>query len=398
MRLEEEVLAECCKATLDSGPLRACLNGPVKWPLLRELAKWHGLRPLLALQIEKTCPEIIPAVVQEQLCRDARLVAARNLSLVAELGKILGLLTAQGIPAFSLKGPALAVLAYGDVALREFEDLDIFIHRESFAKASGVLAELGYRADLYLRDTGEFYLESNHQLTFSHVASGIRVELHWSLQERRFLDVDLKPEEWWDRLQLTTIRGVVGYSLAPADLVLFLCSHGAKHAWERWKWLYDVGALIQRCPSDTWGTVLNNAVRLGAMPVLLVSLALAAEFTGVPLPGVIRNAIDGEESFGSRLKGIKRSLALAPKAPVLSTALLHLHLHTGLRAQAGYVRRLAFTPTAGDWGRFLLKPPFLFLYPVLRPIRLLGQRLFYLRNSSPRTTKAGRSPNRYPPE
>jgi hypothetical protein len=60
--------------------------------------------------------------------------AARNMKMTAELLRILDALKEAGIKAMPLKGPVLAQQLYGDVALRQFSDLDILVAREDANK------------------------------------------------------------------------------------------------------------------------------------------------------------------------------------------------------------------------------------------------------------------------
>jgi hypothetical protein len=161
-----------------------------------------------------------------------------------------------------------------------------------------------------------------------------------------------------------------------------------------------VGRLLESLSSDTWELALNNAIGLDAAPVLLFGLALAADFTGASLPAVIRHAIEDEKAFHRRLNVTKRCIDLAPKAPLLAAAMLQLQLHHGLRRWAEYGRRHLFVPTAGDWEQFRLRPPLLFLYPVLRPFRLTIGRLFpdACKSTKARAPRAGKSLSQYPPE
>ncbi len=51
------------------------------------------------------------------------------LQLVGVLAAMTARLAASGIEAISIKGPALAMLAFGDASLRQCRDLDVLISR-----------------------------------------------------------------------------------------------------------------------------------------------------------------------------------------------------------------------------------------------------------------------------
>ena len=75
-------------------------------------------------------------------------LAIHALYLTAELLRILRLLDAHAIRAVPLKGPALAQSLYGDLALREFCDLDVLVQETDLRKARGLLEAQGYHLDL----------------------------------------------------------------------------------------------------------------------------------------------------------------------------------------------------------------------------------------------------------
>ena len=68
----------------------------------------HGVMPLVARNLHSTCPDVVPPDVLVRLQGDFAGNSARNLFLLSELFKILGLLADRGIPAIPLKGPVLA--------------------------------------------------------------------------------------------------------------------------------------------------------------------------------------------------------------------------------------------------------------------------------------------------
>ncbi len=78
--------------------------------------------------------------------------ALSNLHLTRELARLAGLLSATSIEAIAFKGPILALQAWGDLALRQFNDLDLLVHAADAARVVDLLIEDGYRA-AHLRST-----------------------------------------------------------------------------------------------------------------------------------------------------------------------------------------------------------------------------------------------------
>ena len=68
-----------------------------------------------------------------------------NLFMTGELFKLLDLFGAHGIGAIPYKGPTLAALAYGNLALREFDDLDLLLPERDIPRARDLLIAQGFR-------------------------------------------------------------------------------------------------------------------------------------------------------------------------------------------------------------------------------------------------------------
>ncbi len=64
---------------------------------------------------------------------------------MGELQRILDIFKSHGITAIPYKGPVLAIQAYGNLAFREFGDLDIFIQKQDFLKVKELLLDNGYK-------------------------------------------------------------------------------------------------------------------------------------------------------------------------------------------------------------------------------------------------------------
>src|SRR5436190_22291660 len=102
------------------------------WNVVVGLAKRHGTLPLLSEYFGGQSTASIPPAVADQLRAAHRSHASRCLKLSGVLVKIMGSLRSQGIRVLTFKGPTLALLAYGDTALRRFNDLDVWVHPADF--------------------------------------------------------------------------------------------------------------------------------------------------------------------------------------------------------------------------------------------------------------------------
>jgi hypothetical protein len=81
--------------------------------------------------------------------------------------------------------------------------------------------------------------------------------------------------------------------MAPEELLIVLCVHGSKHAWERLKWVADVAELLRAHRLD-WQRVFSTATKWKCRRMLLLGLALADRLMKIPLPPDILSAISAD--------------------------------------------------------------------------------------------------------
>lgn len=148
MIAEAEIARACARASLthDSrARLGDLLAQPVDWPRLIELAERHGLLPLVSHHLTASFGPTVPGSVREELHARARALVGRNLMMTSELIRVVRRLETYGIPALPYKGPALALTAYGSLALRAFDDLDLLVARRHVRDATRLMLEDGYQ-------------------------------------------------------------------------------------------------------------------------------------------------------------------------------------------------------------------------------------------------------------
>jgi len=242
-----------------------------------------------------------------ELTQFFRANAIKNLYLTAELLRILRLLDAQGIRAVPLKGPALAQSLYGDLALREFCDLDVLVQETDLRKARELLEAQGYHLDASLDPRGEAaHIRNEQDYPFRHPAKGILIELHWRFAPRWFA-FPLAPSQVWPRLQPMHLAGREVPSFCPEHLFLFLAAHGAKHRWCALKWLCDLAQLIHRHPRLDWEWIVDQARRSHAVRVLLLGIHLAAQL-GAPVPPELKERAQRDPKVQALAAGVWRDI------------------------------------------------------------------------------------------
>ncbi len=127
--------------------------------------------------------------------------------LTRELLKLLGLFDAHGVRAIPYKGPTLAAIAYGNLALREFDDLDVLVDEPDVPKAKELLVSMGYLPQYHLSNAQEVALLRHHYAQgFSRSDVDSTIELHWRIAERHF-SFPLTLEGVWERLEHIHLSG-----------------------------------------------------------------------------------------------------------------------------------------------------------------------------------------------
>jgi hypothetical protein len=370
-RQEIDILVYCAR-TVTGGEkphrLRTLLKPDVNWDRVFVAADKHRIVPLVNQCLSAARLKEVPLKALERFRAHARFGAKRNLALAAELQRLLHMFQAHGIQAVPLKGPLLALTAYGDLALRQFLDLDILVRKEDFRQATDLLLGRAYR----------LMNDHDYEWQFLRTASGTWVDIHWDLVKDNW-PYPIIADGLWDRLEAFTLGGQEIRTLGPEDLLLFLCVHGAKHVWQRLSWLCDLAACIRAHPGLDWPGVVQLAKRLGSQRMLFLGVLLASDVLGAGIPrGVLRPA---------RADGLARFLAVTIQRRFYAEAdeLLYPHnrfrlmMHGPPRHRSWYVfcdyyqRYFSRWVTPCERDRALIAlPPFLhFLYYPLRFLRLV---------------------------
>jgi hypothetical protein len=120
---------------------RLC-DAELNWPRILELGEHHGVLSLVYQALRESAARV-PVEVRDDFASRYDQNVRRNLRFTAELFRILDGLESAGIAAIPYKGPVLAQTAYGDLALRNFSDLDVLVPRKEVLPAKEVLRSLG---------------------------------------------------------------------------------------------------------------------------------------------------------------------------------------------------------------------------------------------------------------
>ncbi len=335
-------------------------------------ARAHGILPVLCRELD-SLQHLVPPDVQARLREDAQDIARRNLALVGELLQLSELLTRHHIPFLALKGPALALLAYGDPALRQFRDLDILVRRSDVTRASDVLTARGYQPRLKLTPAREAAFRAafcEHEFARP---DGMLVELHWAFFPRAF-GFSLRFEDALAQGQPVRLGGSIVQTLGPEDLLVYLCAHGTYHRWVRLEWIVDVARLAGRAAAIDWSQVLERARALGAARMLRVGLLLAHDLFAVRLPErVTRNLLSDPAAVSLASHAQRRLFLHLPKLEGAWAHWYHARAHDRLRDRVACLGRALITLSPRDWALVPLPDRLYPLYYLIRPLRLAAK-------------------------
>jgi hypothetical protein len=241
---------------------------------------WAALGRIPGLEIPQ------PAKKELQKRSDAsRMQAVKH---CMHLAAVLKTFNRARIPVMAMKGPILSYELYGDLGLRQSHDLDLVVLPEDLAKAQDCLENMGWHLNCtYFPMTPrqwEEHWRMEYHLGFIYPHRDCHLELHW----RDRWDTPGQNNARWARSIPSVWQGCSHLAMNPIDQVLYLCSHGAEHAWFRAKWLGDLARIHVEGRLD-WQAALDQASRTGQERTLLACLRILQDVYGLPMPDLPGN-------------------------------------------------------------------------------------------------------------
>jgi hypothetical protein len=357
---------------------RAVVQTLPDWDKTIALAEFHGTIPQLQQHLSRLPEGIVPAPVRQALADRCRGIAARNLLLTRRLTEACAALEGAGIRVLAFKGPTLAILGYGDLSLRQFNDIDMLIHPADFQRALETARQLGYDFGFRITPSQQIqYARAMGQVALRD-AQGTLLELHTKLTDRAYhfpLDFDAL----WSRRQPVALHDHTLHTLGNEDLLLYAAAHGTKHAWPCLGWVLDLVQLVTRNANADWAGLLQRATAMRCRRLLLLSLELARDTLGLELPAAVAQACAADRAAlrlaGERARRLKDG-DIEHSESAFRTAGFQLRSRDRLSDGAAFLWATIFEAHLTDWQAINLPSGWEFLYPIARPLRLV---LKYLR-------------------
>jgi hypothetical protein len=280
----------------DLNRVRILLVPQLDWDAVLRLADHHGTSSLLYQNLEPFA-NIVPSAVLTSLRQSYERNIHKSLFLTRELIRILECLDSLRIEVIPYKGVVLSETYYGDMAMRQSGDMDLFVRKQDVGRIKSAVRELGYTPRVLIPEDAEAdYIASGYECTFDSHAGKESLELQWALQPR-FYAVDFDMDGLFERAVNATIAGRSVKTPSPEDLLLVLSVHAAKHVWGRLIWLCDIAQIVKRQDLN-WDWVRAQARELGIERILHITLLLANRFLADADSGADRKMQPGRQSCG----------------------------------------------------------------------------------------------------
>jgi len=267
------------------------------------------------------------------------------------------------------KGPTLAALAYNDIALRQFGDLDILVKREDFYDVQNVFLALDYSIGVTL----------DWEYTLINHDNGVALDIHREITPKNFsfsLDFNLLQR----RLRPVAIGSERVNTLRAEDTLIILCIQLVKDAWEthalRLSKLCDISELLAAQPDIDWRLVSETAKALGCSRIVSFGTFAAHRLLGAPETAIAVNHKIGDHDLSFLINHLLSQLFDVGSTESLAGEASH-KFHYKLRERwqdkvfpLCYPLLSKVTPNEKDREFVALPSTLEALYFIVRPVRL----------------------------
>lgn len=360
--------------------VEAAVRGVDDWEAVLDIARVHAVEPALYRHLTALPEGSVPPSVLDTLTEGHRTSLQRGLQLTSELTRVVDRFAGRGVPAIPFKGPVLAQLAYGDVTARRYGDLDFVVRRADVPRVSDALGSLGYEladdspVDVEDVVAGRSVLHPPTEYHFVRERDNSHVEVRW-LFGSTHRPTDYGFDTLRERCCPVSLPGGTVHSLSPADYLVVLARHGAKHCWARLGWVADVAALLRTGTVD-WDDVDERAGAAGVDRDVLLAALLVDELTDVTVPEDRLRRARADCRLGALLDVVEARLLTTPtlrsdQIPFDDELAFDLALSAGPQGRARVYLSTALTPTESDYHRLPLPRRLHPLYYLSHPLRVL---------------------------
>ncbi len=375
MSPETELVLCLCRTPLTRQTrdrVQSILNSGMDWDIVFAQAGRWELEPAVFSNLCSIDAGTIPDDVRaraELVARESRAVAMSRSLFVCDLWTRF---RSEGIEVIVVKGPSVAVLAYDDPSLRTFSDADFLLRERDIDRAVALLLAEGYGAD-YDQKNQQILLRGQHALEFS--SGGKKVELHTALMSRH-LRLDIDDANLWNSTREIDCLGTRIRVMSTPHLLIYLCAHGAKHAWYNPRWICDVAQIVDRLSAAEFDSAVALANRTHAMKIVLLALVLSRDLMKSDLSRLDLGRLGKEEKvkklsahvIGALIEPDVSAGSRSRRDPRLETLLFYTRSRERFIDKVATFATLAFVPSQRDAGSAPIRW-------VTHPFRIVAQAL-----------------------
>ena len=298
-----------------------------------------------------------------------------NMLMTNELLNVLKVFEEKNIDCIPFKGPVLTKLAYGDITLRQYVDLDILIEEKYLFHAAKILNKNSYNSDkpIELLQNKKYIMSDNDYSFFT--LNNIHIELHWKLfREKIAKQIDIYNHNFSNAEVTINTKSIKTLSLE--IMIVYLCLHGSKHLWERIEWIVDIDKLLKVGIFD-WNFILKISKELKVYNMFLLGISLSDELFDSNIPAEVRN----HYLTNNKVQNLKFKMI-----NLLNSNFMHeekekkimilkfkyiMQMFDSKVEPLKYIISIIFKPTHYDIYFINIPSTFSFLYYLVRPIRII---------------------------
>jgi hypothetical protein len=270
--------------TSDTPDISELVRQPLDWEYITLSSGRHGLASLLFRMLsEHESADLVPAEVMERLKKGYLATLMRNRLFYHVIEPLLSSFAENSVPVILLKGAALCMTIYDDIALRPLGDMDIMVHREHVTLCRELMEDAGF----HLIENNYFPIpdDRNDELGCEwsyHIQNNV-VELHWDLVTR-LAPFQVEISRFWADAVDVEPKGGPALIMEPGNQLLHLCLHQFKHHWMHFRDLVDVALLLEKYgDSIDWDRFTRDAQEQGLGRCAYYTIKLTNQTLGTPV-------------------------------------------------------------------------------------------------------------------
>jgi hypothetical protein len=354
------------------------------WQAFANLCEDHQVAPFVFCRLNATGAAVPPGLF-EYLRRRFFTISARNYHLAKQMVEVTSFLSEHRIRAVAFKGAAIAMGVYGDLALRQYQDIDLVVRAADLSNTVDLLVRRGFEipSGPGLPKYPKTRLLA-HEVILRAPDRSYFLDLHWRLDSARPGVFCLDAKQMEDRLELIQLPGGCVSSFCREDQFVALCCHGTKHGWARLKWLVDISEMLRQPAGFDWSRIetITNRKPLAKASVGLAIL-LAQHLLRAPMSATLPKVLAPNQRTQSVALSICGEILLQGHTqgfesfhftlPSLEGGLVSWMSHLFFRYSKWFFEHAIVRVNSKDRALVPLPERLEFLYHVVRPIRLIGE-------------------------